>query len=114
MDQKRKPAIIARILLLALIITLSLSLITGGIQISVLTDAPLNILVLLLALWYTFGKFFGYTNAESGFTSIMIIVIFFGGVQLLMIGVLGQYIGILFDEVKGRPEYIIKDTLNLG
>ena len=66
-----------------------------------------------LALWYMFGKFFGYTNAESGFTSIMIIVIFFGGIQLLTIGVLGQYIGILFDEVKERPEYIIEDTKNI-
>ena len=68
---------------------------------------------ILLALWYAFGKIFGYTNAESGFTSIMIIVIFFGGIQLLTIGVLGQYIGILFDEVKERPEYIIEDTTNL-
>ncbi|MDR1368675.1 MAG: glycosyltransferase family 2 protein [Dysgonamonadaceae bacterium] len=66
----------------------------------------------LLALWYAFGKIFGYTNAESGFTSIMIIVIFFGGIQLLTIGVLGQYIGILFDEVKERPEYIIDHTTN--
>ena len=68
---------------------------------------------IVLALWYAFGKIFGYTNAESGFTSIMIIVIFFGGIQLLTIGVLGQYIGILFDEVKERPEYIIEDTTNL-
>lgn len=68
---------------------------------------------ILLALWYAFGKIFGYTNAESGFTSIMIIVIFFGGIQLLTIGVLGQYIGILFDEVKERPEYIIEHTTNL-
>ena len=68
---------------------------------------------ILLAIWYAFGKLFGYTNAESGFTSIMIIVIFFGGIQLLTIGVLGQYIGILFDEVKGRPEYIIENTVNL-
>ena len=66
---------------------------------------------LLLALWYMFGKIFGYTNAESGFTSIMIIIIFFGGIQLLTIGVLGQYIGILFDEVKERPEYIIEEII---
>jgi len=62
---------------------------------------------LLMALWYILGKIIGYTNAEAGWTSIMIGVIFFGGVQLLTIGVLGQYVGILFDEVKGRPEYII-------
>ena len=67
---------------------------------------------LFMALWYIFGKIFGYTNAESGWTSIMIAVIFFGGIQLLTIGVLGQYIGILFDEVKERPEYIIEDVIN--
>jgi dolichol-phosphate mannosyltransferase len=70
------------------------------------------IIGIFMALWYLFGKIFGYTNAESGWTSIMIIVIFFGGIQLLTIGVLGQYIGILFDEVKERPEYIVKDLVN--
>ncbi len=70
------------------------------------------VLGIVLALWYIFGKIFGYTNAESGFTSIMIIIIFFGGIQLLTIGVLGQYIGVLFDEVKERPEYIIEETKN--
>lgn len=67
---------------------------------------------IVLMLWYMFGKIFGYTNAETGWTSIMIIVIFFGGIQLLTIGVLGQYIGILFDEIKERPEYIIKEIEN--
>lgn len=65
-----------------------------------------------MALWFLLGKIFGFTHAETGWTSIIIIVIFFGGVQLLTIGVLGQYIGILFDEVKGRPEYIIEDKIN--
>jgi dolichol-phosphate mannosyltransferase len=65
-----------------------------------------------MALWYMLGKIFGFTNADSGWTSIMIIVIFFGGIQLLTIGFLGQYIGILFDEVKERPEYIIDKIVN--
>jgi dolichol-phosphate mannosyltransferase len=67
---------------------------------------------ILMAFWYIFGKIFGYTQAESGWTSIMIAVIFFGGIQLLTIGVLGQYVGILFDEVKGRPEYIVEKIVN--
>ncbi|MDR3117877.1 MAG: glycosyltransferase family 2 protein [Mediterranea sp.] len=69
---------------------------------------------LVLACWYFFGKLFGFTHAESGFTSTMILIIFFGGVQLLTIGALGQYIGVLFDEIKGRPEYIIKDRINFN
>jgi dolichol-phosphate mannosyltransferase len=67
---------------------------------------------LLMAIWYILGKVIGFTNADPGYTSIMIGVIFFGGVQLLTIGVLGQYIGILFDEVKERPEYIVETEIN--
>jgi dolichol-phosphate mannosyltransferase len=62
---------------------------------------------IILAIWFTLGKIYGFSHAEAGWTSIMTVVVFFGGVQLLTIGVLGQYIGVLFDEVKDRPEYII-------
>ena len=68
----------------------------------------------LLAIWFTIGKIYGFSNAETGWTSLMIAVVFFGGVQLLTVGVLGQYIGILFDEVKNRPEYIIDATKNIS
>ena len=47
-----------------------------------------------------------------GWTSIILITIFFGGVQLLTIGILGEYIGNLFDEAKDRPEYIVKNKIN--
>lgn len=67
---------------------------------------------LFLAVWFTLGKIYGFSNAETGWTSIITIVTFFGGVQLLTVGVLGQYIGILFDEVKARPEYIIDEKRN--
>lgn len=67
---------------------------------------------LVLGIWSTLGKVLGFSNAESGWTSIMITVIFFGGIQLITVGVLGQYIGILFDEIKARPEYIVDDKVN--
>ncbi len=67
---------------------------------------------ILLAVWFTFGKLYGYVEAESGWTSIITMVIFFGGVQLITVGVLGQYIGILFDEIKARPEYIVEGKKN--
>lgn len=55
---------------------------------------------------------FGIKALVSGWASLIVTIIFFGGIQLLTIGVLGQYIGILFDETKGRPEYIIKKMVN--
>lgn len=67
---------------------------------------------LVLGIWSALGKVLGFSNAESGWTSIMITVIFFGGIQLITVGVLGQYIGILFDEIKARPEYIVDDKVN--
>lgn len=52
------------------------------------------------------------TSFASGWASTITLVIFFGGVQLITIGVLGAYLGNLFDEVKGRPEYIVKNIYN--
>ena len=73
----------------------------------------LSVLVgIILAVWFTLGKIYGFSNAEVGWTSIMTSIIFFGGVQLLTVGVLGQYVGILFDEIKDRPEYIVDEKRN--
>lgn len=67
---------------------------------------------IVYALWIIFGQIFGIIGTVSGWTSTIILIIFFGGVQLLTIGVLGQYIGVLFDEAKNRPEYIIDEKRN--
>jgi dolichol-phosphate mannosyltransferase len=71
------------------------------------------VLGLLYATWVLFSKLFSDNYSISGWTSTIIIIIFFGGVQLLTIGVLGKYIGNLFDEVKRRPEYIVSEKINL-
>lgn len=67
---------------------------------------------IIYGLWVWLGHLLGFTNVITGWTSTIIIIIFFGGVQLITIGVLGQYIGVLFDEVKSRPEYIIDEKIN--
>jgi len=69
---------------------------------------------IVYALWVWLGSWLGFSSAVTGWSSTVIIIIFFGGVQLLTIGVLGQYIGVLFDEVKNRPEYIIDERVNFG
>jgi glycosyltransferase involved in cell wall biosynthesis len=69
---------------------------------------------LLLSAWLLFNKFVNPQYLVSGWTSIVLIVIYFGGVQLLTIGILGQYIGNLFDEVKRRPEYIVDEIAKQG
>ena len=67
---------------------------------------------IILGIWSVLGKIMGYTHANSGWTSLFVLIIFFGGVQLVTIGIVGAYIGNLFDEIKNRPEYIIDKKLN--
>ena len=66
----------------------------------------------LLAIWIVANKLIHPEVIINGWTSLILVIIFFGGVQLLTIGVLGQYIGSLFDEVKQRPEYIVERKIN--
>lgn len=61
----------------------------------------------LLSLWLVLNKIFTPQYLVSGWTSLVLVIVYFGGVQLLTIGILGHYIGSLFDEIKRRPEYII-------
>jgi polyisoprenyl-phosphate glycosyltransferase len=62
-------------------------------------------------LWQIFLRIFFPEASPSGLTTVIILMLFLGGIQLLSIGVIGVYIGYIFEEVKGRPHYII-DTIN--
>jgi polyisoprenyl-phosphate glycosyltransferase len=50
--------------------------------------------------------------AIPGWASVFSAVLFLGGVQLMCIGILGEYLGRVYDEVKGRPLYVIKEKVN--
>ena len=49
-----------------------------------------------------------------GFASVAILILFIGGVQLLSVGMMGEYLGRIYDEVKQRPLYVVRETVGLG
>ena len=73
-----------------------------------------SILLSLIILIYSLVSFaFNLNNLTAGWTSIMVTVTFFAGVQLLSIWIISEYIGRIYDESKNRPQYIIDKKINL-
>ena len=50
----------------------------------------------------------------TGWTLLFIAMLFLGGVQLLFLGVMGEYLGRIYGEVKGRPLYLVKEQLGFA
>ncbi|HKX13304.1 MAG TPA: glycosyltransferase family 2 protein [bacterium] len=68
----------------------------------------------LLYILYIVGMKLFTDKPIIGWASTMIAIIFFGGVQLITLGVIGEYIGRISDEVKGRPIYIVAEDGGIG
>jgi len=58
------------------------------------------------------SKYFYPETTLHGWTSVFVAILFLGGVQLMTIGILGEYLGRMYDELKGRPLYIIDEEVN--
>lgn len=67
----------------------------------------------LMAMYYLVTFFAFKKQAGSGFTTIILSVLFLGGVQLICVGILGEYIGRIYEEVKRRPLYIARETVGI-
>jgi dolichol-phosphate mannosyltransferase len=64
----------------------------------------------ILALGLVINKVFNPESSIRGWTSLFALVSFFGGIQLITIGILGIYIGKIFRESKGRPLYVVSEV----
>lgn len=68
---------------------------------------------LVLGVTYAIMKFAG-APFPLGNPTIVILILFLGGVQLITVGILGEYIGRIYDEVKERPKYIVDSAVGFG
>ncbi len=70
--------------------------------------ASLSVIGFVYMLIVLYQKLFTSTTV-TGWSSIIVIQLFFSGITLMMLGVIGEYIGRIYDEAKNRPLYIVKD-----
>lgn len=74
------------------------------LYLGVLTSILSFTLILFTLMTFLFGK------TVQGWTSTQITILFFSGIQLFALGIIGQYLGRIFDEVRRRPYYIVENT----
>ena len=66
-----------------------------------------------IQICYVIVQYFLSDEIVSGFSTLAILISLFGGIQLFFLGIIGEYIGSIFDEVKERPLYIVEKKVNL-
>ena len=55
-----------------------------------------------------------YTNIyERGVPTTIVVVLLLGGIQLITVGIIGEYVGRIYDEVKYRPLYVVGERINV-
>jgi dolichol-phosphate mannosyltransferase len=67
----------------------------------------------VLAIWFVILRLSGGFEIR-GWASTVVIILFLGGVQLLTIGIIGEYLARIYDEVKQRPQFVVRATSNAG
>jgi glycosyltransferase involved in cell wall biosynthesis len=69
-------------------------------------------LAFLGGLWVVYEKLV-HGIAIAGWASTVVVIAFFGGAILLTLGLIGEYVARIFDEVKQRPTYVVRETIGL-
>ena len=81
---------------------------TAPLRISTLLGFVVSVFALLYMI-YILAKTLIWGEPVQGFPTLMIAILFLGGVQLISLGIIGEYIGRIFNETKNRPVYIVNE-----
>lgn len=68
----------------------------------------------LYGLYIIINKLFVYTTIIQGYSSMMAILLFIGGIIMMMLGIIGEYIGRIYISINNSPQYVIKEMVNIG
>jgi dolichol-phosphate mannosyltransferase len=94
------------------ILSLSAKPLSVIFAVGVMSSVGAVLAFIIYLIWAVSGvEIFGRTPTEvPGFTSIILLLFLLSGIQLISIGLIGAYIGRVYDETKGRPTYLIRQT----
>ena len=81
---------------------------TAPLRIWTYVGLVISLTALLYALWMVLAKI-AFGNPVPGYPSLMVAIMFFGGIQIIGIGIIGEYIGRIYIETKGRPRYLVRE-----
>ena len=99
------------------LLKLSFDVIVAGsnrpLKIAIIIGFIMSLISLLLAVYNVVAHWVGIISLE-GYTSTLFSIWFVGGIILMVLGILGLYIGKIFDQVKRRPLYVVMDKINFN
>ena len=84
------------------------SLTTSPLRISTFIAIP-TFIVLFVYFVYVIAKSFIIHEAIQAFQAIILLILFFSGIQILLFGIIGEYLGRIFNETKNRPLYLVNE-----
>lgn len=88
-----------------------LSFSTKPLQLGIFVGVIFSLLSFIMVMW-TVVEFFLDKTIPSGWTTLVVLLLMFSGIQLIVLGIIGAYIGGIYEEVKGRPRYIIDEEIS--